>query len=48
MYAFVDFETVVWREEGDSIVDIFGVEDIVWNSVQGSGSAARLGDCITC
>jgi hypothetical protein len=48
MYAFVDLEAVVWRKESDCIVDVFVVQDVVWDSVQGSGSAAGLGDYGTC
>jgi hypothetical protein len=44
----MDLEAVVRREESDCIVDVFVVQDLVWDSVQGSSSAARLGDYGLC
>lgn len=44
--AFVDLEAVVGREEGDCVVDVLVVQDVIRDGVQGAGSAAGLGDCV--
>ena len=44
----MDLEAVVWREEGNRIVNVLVVQDVVGYCVQGSGSAARLGNYNTC
>jgi len=33
MYTFVDLEAVVWRQEGDGVVDLLVVEDVIGDRV---------------